>query len=96
MAKYDRVIRLRGSLSYEPASKASFGYQLDPEFNLGISLTVRTYLVAEDYSLDEFMAMMKTRAQKEEEVRHFRTTFLIDSRNLPPPEEEPEDEQQSE
>lgn len=91
MAKYDRVIRLRGSLTYEPASKASYGYQLDPEFNLGISLTVRTYLVAEDYSLDEFMAMVKTQTQKDEEVHYFRTTFMIDSRNLPPPEEEPEE-----
>ena len=91
MAKYDRVIRLRGSLTYEPASKASYGYQLDPEFNLGVSLTVRTYLVAEDYSLDEFMAMVKTQAQKDEEVHYFRTTFMIDSRNLPSPEEEPEE-----
>lgn len=92
MARYDRIIRLRGSEVFEPACKGSIGYELDPEYNHGIALVVRGYLVAEDYSLDEFAAMVQTEAQKKAETAHFKAVFLIDSRNLTTPPAEPQPE----
>ncbi|MBX7222668.1 MAG: hypothetical protein K1Y36_22160 [Blastocatellia bacterium] len=90
--KYNRIIRLRGSETFEPATKAFLGYELDPNYNLGVTLTIRGYLVAEDYSLDEFAALVQSEDAKKAETERFRSVFLIDSRTLPETPAEPEDE----
>jgi hypothetical protein len=80
---YNRVIRLRGSEKYEPAAKTPIGYELDPEHNLGFTLVVRSYVVAEDYSVEEFAALVKSEAAKRDEERRFRAAFSLDSRDMP-------------
>ncbi len=79
---YDRVIRLRGSEIYELATRTRFGYELDPEHNFGIALTVRAYVVAEDYSIEDFTALVKSAAARRSEVRQFRASFALDSCDL--------------
>ncbi|AEP12344.1 hypothetical protein Cabther_A1594 [Chloracidobacterium thermophilum B] len=93
-AMYDRVIRLRGSETYELATRTRFGYELDPSRNFGIRLVVRAYVVAEDYSIEDFAAMVRNEAARREETQRFRAAFALDSRDLdaPYPESHPEPE----
>ncbi len=88
---YDRVIRLRGSETYELATRTRFGYELDPSRNFGIRLVVRAYVVAEDYSLEDFAALVRDEAVRREETQRFRAAFALDSRDLdlPTPEDQP-------
>lgn len=79
---YDRVIRLRGSEKYELAARTSLGYELDPERNFGFALEIRAYLVAEDYSFEEFAALVKSEKEQKEEAARFRAAFSLDSRDL--------------
>lgn len=79
---YDRVIRLRGSEKFELAARTSLGYELDPERNFGFALEIRAYLVAEDYSIEEFAALVKTEKEQKEEAARFRAVFSLDSRDL--------------
>ncbi|MCS7080195.1 MAG: hypothetical protein NZ585_09115 [Chloracidobacterium sp.] len=79
---YDRVIRLRGSETYELAARTRFGYELDPARNFGVRLVVRAYVVAEDYSIEDFIALMKSEAARHEEAQRFRASFMLDSRDL--------------
>ncbi|OYT71077.1 MAG: hypothetical protein CFK52_09150 [Chloracidobacterium sp. CP2_5A] len=81
---YDRVIRLRGSETYELATRTRFGYELDPACNFGVALTVRAYVVAEDYSIEDFAALVKSEAARRSEARQFRASFALDSRDLEP------------
>jgi|GEM_PF-1659652 hypothetical protein len=84
---YDRVIRLRGRETYELAARTRLGYELDPSRNFGIKLVVRAYVVAEDYSVEEFIALVKSESEQRAEAQRFRATFALDSRDLdqPPP-----------
>ncbi|MGQ9898209.1 MAG: hypothetical protein ACUVR8_11710 [Acidobacteriota bacterium] len=88
---YDRVIRLRGSEAYELATRTRFGYELDPSRNFGIKLVVRAYVVAEDYSLEDFVALVRNESARRKETQRFRATFALDSRDLdsPTPENQP-------
>ncbi len=88
---YDRVIRLRGSETYELATRTRFGYELDPSRNFGIRLVVRAYVVAEDYSIEDFAALVRNEAARHEETQRFRAAFALDSRDLdlPTPEDRP-------
>ncbi len=89
---YDRVIRLRGSETYELAARTRFGYELDPARNFGIKLVVRAYVVAEDYSIEDFAALVRSESAQREEAQRFRARFILDSRDLdasPPPEGPP-------
>lgn len=92
---YDRVIRLRGSETYELAARTRFGYELDPAHNFGVKLVVRAYVVAEDYSIEDFAALVKRESAQREEAQRFRARFVLDSRDLdvaPPPDAAPSSE----
>ncbi|MFQ3580703.1 MAG: hypothetical protein SNJ67_10685 [Chloracidobacterium sp.] len=79
---YDRIIRLRGSETYELATRTRFGYELDPKHNFGVALVVRAYVVAEDYSIDDFAALVKSESARRSEAQQFRASFALDSRDL--------------